>query len=152
VSRVAEIQEILDEYEDGCQLAEARAPVAAAAGGEPRLALEGADIVTPRGEAIATGRPSPGRHCHSTLTLAVIDCHSLGIYTVILLPLLSCSAKMTVSPFLGVSFSVTPGAGLMVVGRGGSGKTSVVRVLRSLWALPKGSRLVRRHHSPYLSL
>jgi hypothetical protein len=24
---------------------------------------------------------SPGRHCHSTLALTVIDCHFLGIYT-----------------------------------------------------------------------
>jgi hypothetical protein len=72
VSRVAEIQEILDEYEDGCQLAEARAPVAAAAG-EPRLALEGADIVTPRGEAIATGRPLEPRAALSFHT--DIGCH-----------------------------------------------------------------------------
>ena len=42
------------------------------------------------------GDTSPGRHCHSTLSLAVIDCSSLGIYTVILLSLLSLSAKMTV--------------------------------------------------------
>jgi hypothetical protein len=44
--------------------------------------------------------PSPGRHCHSTLSLAVIDCHSLGIYILILLPLLSFlpKSKMTVSP------------------------------------------------------
>ena len=26
-------------------------------------------------------RPSPGRHCHSTLLLTVIDYHSLGVYT-----------------------------------------------------------------------
>ena len=45
------------------------------------------------------GERSPGRHCHSTLPLAVIDCHCLGIYTVILLPLLSFSAKMIVSPW-----------------------------------------------------
>ena len=35
------------------------------------------------------GSASPGRHCHSTLTL--IDCHSLGIYTPILLSLRSFS-------------------------------------------------------------
>jgi hypothetical protein len=29
---------------------------------------------------------------------AGIDCHCLGIYTVILMPLLSFSSKMTVSP------------------------------------------------------
>ena len=31
------------------------------------------------------GWPSPGRHWHSTLSLAVIDCHAVGIYTVMLL-------------------------------------------------------------------
>jgi hypothetical protein len=38
--------------------------------------------------------PGPPPRCHSTLSLAVIDCHSLGIYTVILLPLLSRSVKL----------------------------------------------------------
>jgi hypothetical protein len=51
---------------------------------------------------IYAGAPSPGRHCHSALSLAVIDCHwlsrSLGICAVILLPLWSRSAKMTASP------------------------------------------------------
>ena len=42
---------------------------------------------------------SPGRHCHSTRSLAVVECHSLGIYTLILLSLLSFSVKMTVSPW-----------------------------------------------------
>ena len=42
--------------------------------------------------------PSPGRYCHSTLSLTVIDCRSLGIHTVILRSLLSFSVKMTVSP------------------------------------------------------
>jgi hypothetical protein len=41
---------------------------------------------------------SPGRHCHSALSLTAVDCHSLGIYLLILLPLLSFSAEMTVSP------------------------------------------------------
>jgi hypothetical protein len=36
-----------------------------------------------------TGTTSPGRHCHSTLPLAVIDDHSLGICILILLSLLS---------------------------------------------------------------
>jgi hypothetical protein len=44
------------------------------------------------------GDTSPGRHCHSTLSLTAIDPHSLGIYTATLLSLLSFSAKMTVSP------------------------------------------------------
>ena len=30
-----------------------------------------------RGEVV----PSPGRHCHSTLSWAVIGCHALGIYS-----------------------------------------------------------------------
>ena len=42
------------------------------------------------------GPTTHGRHCHSTLSLNAIDCHSLEIYTVILLPLLSVSIKMTV--------------------------------------------------------
>jgi hypothetical protein len=41
---------------------------------------------------------SLGRHCHSALPLTVIDCHSLGIYTVILLSLLSFSVEVTLSP------------------------------------------------------
>ena len=41
------------------------------------------------------GVASPGRHCHSTLSLSVIDCHSLGIhqYVVILLSWLSFLSK-----------------------------------------------------------
>jgi hypothetical protein len=41
---------------------------------------------------------SPWRHCHSTRSLTAIDCHSLGIYTVVLLPLLPFSVEMKVSP------------------------------------------------------
>jgi hypothetical protein len=37
-------------------------------------------------------------HCHSTLALTAIGCHSLGICTLILLPSPSLSAKMTTSP------------------------------------------------------
>jgi energy-coupling factor transporter ATP-binding protein EcfA2 len=55
-----------------------------------------ADVVTPRGEAIATN----------------------------------------------LSFSVRPGKSLMIVGRGGSGKSSCVRALRGLWTLPRGRRAV----------
>jgi hypothetical protein len=40
---------------------------------------------------------SPGRRCHSTMSLTVISCHSIGIYTVILLLLLSVSIKETMS-------------------------------------------------------
>ena len=43
-----------------------------------------------------SGELSPGRHCYSTVSLAVIGCHCLGIYTVILLPLLLVSVEMTV--------------------------------------------------------
>jgi hypothetical protein len=46
-----------------------------------------------------TGTSSPGRRCHSTLrSLAVIGCHSLGIRALTLLPLLSFSVTITVSP------------------------------------------------------
>jgi hypothetical protein len=38
-------------------------------------------------------RGEPGRYCHSTLSLAVIGCHSLGIYTAILRSLLSFSVR-----------------------------------------------------------
>jgi isoaspartyl peptidase/L-asparaginase-like protein (Ntn-hydrolase superfamily) len=31
-----------------------------------------------------SGADSPGRYCHSTLSLAAIDCLSLGIYTTLL--------------------------------------------------------------------
>ena len=41
---------------------------------------------------------SHGRYCHSTLSLTGVDYHSLAIHTLILLSLLSFSAKMTVSP------------------------------------------------------
>ena len=41
----------------------------------------------------ARSRPSHGRVCHSTLSLTAIGCHSLGIYTVVLLPLLSFLSK-----------------------------------------------------------
>jgi hypothetical protein len=41
--------------------------------------------------------PSPGKHCHSTLSLTVIGCHSLDMHTVTLQPLLPFSVKMTVS-------------------------------------------------------
>jgi hypothetical protein len=41
---------------------------------------------------------SPGRHCHSTLASAGIGGHSLVVYTLILLPLLSFSVRVTVSP------------------------------------------------------
>ena len=41
---------------------------------------------------------SLGWRCHSTLSLAAMDCHSLGIQTVMLLSLLSCSTNLTVLP------------------------------------------------------
>ena len=41
---------------------------------------------------------SRGRRRHSTPPLAAIDWHSVGIYTVLLLPLLSFSVKMIVWP------------------------------------------------------
>jgi hypothetical protein len=52
-------------------------------------------------EALSTNGGGPqvsqGRHCHSTLSLTVSDCHSLGSYIIILLPSLSCFVEMTVS-------------------------------------------------------
>jgi hypothetical protein len=56
-----------------------------------------------------TGKRSPGRHCHSTLALAGIDLHSLGIYTVISLALLSFSVKMTVSSWARQAVHPVPG-------------------------------------------
>jgi hypothetical protein len=40
-----------------------------------------------------TSLASPGQHCHSTLSLAVIGCHSFGIYTIILPSFLSFHVK-----------------------------------------------------------
>ena len=57
-------------------------PFAASVGVEPALAI---------GPSEYGGERSPGRHCHSTLSLAAIGCHCLGIYTVILRSLLSFS-------------------------------------------------------------
>jgi hypothetical protein len=45
------------------------------------------------------GQGGRGRHCYSTLSLTVISWHSLGLYTVILLLLLSFYVEMTVSPW-----------------------------------------------------
>jgi hypothetical protein len=56
---------------------------------------------TPSCPRTATARSAPGAalcHSSSTLALAVVGCRSLAIYTVILLPLLSPSVEMTVSP------------------------------------------------------
>jgi hypothetical protein len=53
-----------------------------------------------------------------TLTLVVIDCHSLGIYPLILLPLLSFSVRVTVSPR---ASSHPGGAGAEVQERGAVG-------------------------------
>ena len=52
-----------------------------------------------RGAAHAGRQPSHGRHCRSTRSLTATDCHSLGIFTVILLPMLSLAVKMTVPPW-----------------------------------------------------
>jgi hypothetical protein len=45
-----------------------------------------------------TGLLGHGRHCHSTQSLAGIGCHSLGVYLLTLLSLLSFSVEMIVSP------------------------------------------------------
>ena len=60
-----------------------------------RLHPQQAEIVPP---CMHAAWASPERQCQPTLPLAVIDCHCLEIYKVISLPLLSFSAKMTVSP------------------------------------------------------
>ena len=94
VGRIAEIQEILDAFDDAAQT---QPPLEQPTQSDNDcLALHDADIVTPHGEAIATD----------------------------------------------LSFRVVPGQSLMIVGRGGSGKTSCVRALRGLWTLPKGRRIV----------
>jgi hypothetical protein len=41
---------------------------------------------------------SPGRHCHSTLSMTVIDCHPSGTHTVILRAPLPFSVNMTAPP------------------------------------------------------
>ena len=51
-----------------------------------------------RASSFCCSSPSPGRHCHSTLSVSVIGCHSLGIYTVVLLSSLPFSVRMTASP------------------------------------------------------
>jgi hypothetical protein len=48
----------------------------------------------PRRAAAAAMSYNEVRHCHSTLSLTAIGCHSVGTYTVILRPLLSLSAEM----------------------------------------------------------
>jgi hypothetical protein len=47
---------------------------------------------------IMQASPRAGDTCHCTRSSAAIACHSLGIHTWILLPALSFSVKMTVSP------------------------------------------------------
>lgn len=98
VGRVAEMQEILDQYDDECERVEQETATAVphAVTHRDELSLHAADVVTPRGEAIVTN----------------------------------------------LSFTVRPGHSLMIVGRGGSGKSSCVRALRGLWALPRGRRTV----------
>ena len=67
-------------------------------------------------------RLARGRQCHSTLPLAAIDCHSLGvIYILILLSPLSFSVRMRRRPWLGSTRSACsssdPGApGMLLPG------------------------------------
>jgi hypothetical protein len=73
---------------------------ASAAGFSDRAHSSGlSDGCTGSPAAFASLMPSPGRHRHSTLSLAAV--HSLGVSTVTLLPLLSFAAKMAVSPGAG---------------------------------------------------
>ena len=50
---------------------------------------------------------SHGRHCQHCHCYTVIGCHSLAVYTVVLLLLLSFSVKITVSPMATVCKSST---------------------------------------------
>ena len=55
----------------------------AAVRSDPRLAAATAELLhTLAVDEAGGGAWSQERHCHSTLPLTVIDCHSLGIYTV----------------------------------------------------------------------
>ena len=54
--------------------------------------LQGSDL---DGPGDGWGPISPGRHCHSALSLTFIACHCFRIYTVVLPPF---SVKMTASP------------------------------------------------------
>jgi hypothetical protein len=73
----------------------ARRPASAAPPAvDASIALAAAAVSLSLGSAM----PSPGRHCHSTPSLTVIDCHSFGIHRLILLSLLSFSGETTVSP------------------------------------------------------
>lgn len=70
------------------------APTRPGAGGAPRPRPR-----VPLAEVLRQQRRlARGQHCHSTQSLAVIGCHPLGIYTVILLPSLPFSVELTVSP------------------------------------------------------
>jgi hypothetical protein len=64
---------------------------------DPTLGTNLRSVLRTATEAPA-GAASHGRHCHSTLLLAVVDCHCLGIHTVVLLSLLPFSVKITVPP------------------------------------------------------
>ena len=68
--------------------------------------------------ALVGEMPRPGRHFHLTPSLTAIDCHCLGIYTVILTSLLSLSIKMSVAGLV-VTHHLLEGlerAGLAVLG------------------------------------
>jgi hypothetical protein len=56
------------------------------------------DMCDPEGGHTCSGKISPGRHCHSTLSLAVIGCRCLGILHSNLAVIASFSAKITLPP------------------------------------------------------
>jgi hypothetical protein len=64
-------------------------------GGERRAGRRGRRLRAPAARHVVVRRlqPSHGRVCYSTLLLTVIDCHSLGICTLILLSLQSFSVE-----------------------------------------------------------
>ena len=79
---------------DGARAWLSSAEAEAEAGAEADAEAE-AEAVLAEG---ATAADSPGRHSHSTPSSTVVDCPSLGVDTLILLPLLSFSVEMAVSP------------------------------------------------------
>jgi polygalacturonase len=63
-----------------------------------RLVVDGTLLASTDPAAYPMVALATGQHRHSALSLTAIDCYSLGICAVILLPLLSFSVEMTVPP------------------------------------------------------
>ena len=80
---------------------------------------------------VVTDSSSQGQHCHSTPSLTVIDRHCLGIYTVILLSLLSFRSKRQCRPGI-----VTAGVELVARTRGETAGQPAPSAARSRPAAP----------------